>query len=192
VTPSTIEAYRTRLLWQPQMTAGRLYAPHSLALALRMVRSFMRWAVAKGALRSDPTRNLVLSSPKRRPRRVWSAAEQEAMLAEIDPATPTGLRDRALLMLILNTPLTRAQLAALDLDDFDPHTYHLKTERGRRRCGPTELFLTDALAQPLCRYLAEGRPALNPAPGETALFLSARNGRRLENPLTGPKRPFFS
>jgi integrase/recombinase XerD len=156
-----------------------------------MVRSFMRWTVAKGALRSDPTRHLVLSSPKSRPRRVWSAAEQEALVANIDPATPIGLRDRALVTLVLNSPLTRGQLAALDLADFDPHTYHLKADRGRRRCGPGELFLTDALAQPLCRYLADGRPALNPAPGEMALFITARTGRRLENPLQGPLSPFF-
>jgi site-specific recombinase XerD len=194
LTSSTIETYRTRLLWQPQR-GGRLYAPHSVALGLRQVRSFMRWAVAKGALRSDPTRDLVLSNPKSRPRRVWSAAEQETLLSEIEPATPMGLRDRALFMLAFNTSLTRNQLSGLDVADFDSHTYQLKAERGRRRCGPGELVLPDALAQPLCRYLIEGRPGLNLASNEPALFLS-RNGRRLNNHrigqiLLGPARPFF-
>jgi integrase/recombinase XerD len=177
LTPAAIEAYRTRLLWQPQR-AGRLYAPNSVAMALRQVRSFVRWAMAKGALRGDPTGGLVLSHPPSRPRRIWSAAEKEAMLDEIDPGTPMGLRDRALLTLVLNTSLTRNQLSGLDVADFNPHTYQLKAERGRQRCGPAELILEDALAQPLCRYLTEGRPRFHPAATEPALFLG-RIGRRL-------------
>lgn len=176
--PPVVAAYHTRLLWEPH-TRGRLYAPASVDMGLRLVRGFLRWAVGQGALYRDPARHLVLSRPPSRPRPVWSPAEKEALLAAPD-ATPTGLRDRAMLALFLNTTLTRPQLGGLDLADFDPQTYGLTAHRGRSRNGPRELVLSDEVAQILLAYLTEGRPRLVVS-NERAFFLSYQ-GRRYAFP----------
>ena len=177
LTPQVLAGYHTRLLWQPN-ARGRLYAPNSVDQALRWARAWLRWATAQGHLRRDPSRQLVLGRPLRRPRPTWSPAEREALLDRPNPATPVGLRDRALLALFLDTALTRNQLEQLDLADYDPGRQHLALLRGHRRCGPRELVLSDELAELLGRYLAQGRPELVQSPCP-ALFLS-RRGRRLE------------
>ncbi len=177
LSPQVLAAYHTRLLWQPH-SEGRLYAPNSVDMGLRFVRAFLRWAVARGALRTDPAQDLVLGRPLRRPRPTWSRAEQDQIMALPDAALATGLRDRAILGLVLHTQLTWPQYAGLELTDFDPNSHRLVAERGRVRSGPRVLILSDELAALLTVYLRDGRPRPKPDPGELGLFLVA--GRRMK------------
>ena len=176
LTPPALTAYHTRLLWQPHR-GGHLYSAHSVDQALRWARAFLRWATAQGALRRDPTRQLVLTRPVTRPRPAWSPAEREAVLDRPDTSRPLGLRDRALLALCLDLGLTAQQCARLDLADYDPDSQRLVLAGGRR--SPSEQILSDELAELLGRYLAEGRPALQLVSAEPALFLT-RSGRRAQ------------
>lgn len=180
LTPQVVAAYHTRLLWQPS-SAGRLYAPGSVDIGLRVMRAFLRWAVNQRMLRQNPTRHLILTQPPGRPRRVWSAAEKEALMTAPD-ATSLGLRDRALLALGLNTSLTGPQLAGLDLVDFDPQTYRLAAHRGRLRKGPRELVVGDEVAQILFSYLTDGRPLLA-QDDEPALLVTNHGLRYTQLPL---------
>src|SRR5215470_554633 len=69
----------------------------SRARALVAVRRYARWLLATGALKRDPT--LGVLPPRLAPRlpRGLGGNEVEALLAATDPATPLGLRDRAML-----------------------------------------------------------------------------------------------
>jgi integrase/recombinase XerD len=86
-----------------------------------------------------------------------------------------GIRDLAILALLLETGLTASMLVALNLSDLD------------LRAGCFHLALQDnqdywaslgSSKEPIHRYIDVGRPELNPAQGEPALFIS-QNGIRM-------------
>lgn len=174
VAPRHLEEFRLRLTWTVSARTRRFYSPNTIDQALRMVRSWLRWAFARGWLELDPTRDLVLGRPPQPPQQVLTRDQVQALLAAPDPKTPLGLRDRALLALLYHTPLSVGQAAALDL-------VHVKLPNWLRPDGP-RLDLDGELAARLKRYLDQARPQLASRPTEQALFLSSKGGGRLGVP----------
>ena len=56
---------------------------------------------------------------RRLPKGVLTAEEAEKILALPDVATPTGLRDRAMLEVLYSTGMRRKELAGLEVFDID-------------------------------------------------------------------------
>lgn len=158
LTPEHLAAFQQRLLWQPG-PAGSFYAPNSVDQALRTVRTYLRWAHAQGQLASDPTRHWVLGRPRQRPQPVLSR-EELARLLDTPPATPAGLRNRAVLGVFTELGLGPTAVRQLELDQAEPV--------GRRLANRE---LSPALAEHLARYLESGRPALSSGTS-SALFLN--------------------
>jgi integrase/recombinase XerD len=90
-------------------------APRSIRRALSAFRGFYAHAVATGERADDPS--LTLTPPKlwRSLPKVLSQGEVEALLAAPDPATPLGLRDRAMIELLYATGLRVSELVGLEL-----------------------------------------------------------------------------
>ena len=108
-----------------------------------------------------------------------------ALLDRIPATTPLELRDRALFELAYASGLRAEELVTLDARprvDFDAETVRVEGKGGKTRLVPAGEHALRALE----RYLARGRPALEPGPArrrpgrEPALFLS-KSGRRLEH-----------
>jgi integrase/recombinase XerD len=120
----------------------------------------------------------VLESPgaSRRLPLVHSREQVEAMLASVNTALPTGLRDRALIELIYSSGLRVSEAAALDMDDvfFTEGLARVQGKGGRERLvvfgEPADYWLK--------RYLAEARPLLAKRVKSPALFIG-RTGKRL-------------
>ncbi len=87
---------------------------------------------------------------------------------------PIARRDSAILALLLHTGITVSKLISLDLTDVNLYTgnLHLSNAHGEPYWHPL-----DSAARYLDRYIKEGRPDLNPFPGETALFISQIGSR---------------
>jgi integrase/recombinase XerD len=85
--------------------------------------------------------------------------EVEAILTEADPATPYGLRDRAILELLYSTGLRRMEVARLALYDVDPNRRLLFVREGKGAKDRVVPIGERALAW-LDRYLLEARPLL--------------------------------
>lgn len=88
---------------------------------------------------------------------------------------PLGIRDSAILGLLLETGLGVSTLVSLDLTDLDLRAgcFHLVFDTSQ------DIWLPLGLSrEPVNRYLEESRPELNPAQGEPALFIS-QNGIRM-------------
>lgn len=87
---------------------------------------------------------------------------------------PRALRDRAMLMLMLESGLSVGILTALDMTDLD-----LRAERFHvNLVGKGDMWIPmgDAVGA-VTEYISDGRPYLLNQPGEPALFISQMNGR---------------
>ncbi len=83
-------------------------------------------------------------------------------------------RDSAILALLLHTGLTVSKLISLDLTDVNLHNGKLHVESAR---GESFWHPLGPAARYVNRYINEGRPDLNPYPGENALFISQIGSR---------------
>jgi integrase/recombinase XerD len=151
---------------------ARGLSARSRARALVAVRRFARWLLATGALRSDPVEGVLPPRlPAQLPRRLLPA-EIEALLAASDPATPLGLRDRAMLEVAYGAGLRVSELVALPLSALDRRSGLLRVlGKGRReRLVPVGEPALDALDA----WLASGRPRLLRGRPTEAVFLTGR------------------
>jgi integrase/recombinase XerD len=80
------------------------------------------------------------------------------LLSKPDPATPIGLRDRAILLCLSELGLRAAEVAGLELEGLDLVSGTLRVRRGKRG-GLATLPIPCRLAEALKAYLRYGRPA---------------------------------
>ncbi|MFT4196706.1 MAG: site-specific tyrosine recombinase XerD [Pseudoxanthomonas sp.] len=171
-------AQRADLFDYLQWRAGLGYAPRSNVRLLAALRAYYIWLVTIGARADDPA--ALLESP-RLPRSLPKAlaeSQVEALLAAPDTATPTGLRDRAMLELMYACGLRVSELVGLPAAALNLRQGALRV-RGK---GDKERLvpLGEESQHWLQRYLHESRPALagrQPVPamegGEPPLFIDA-------------------
>ena len=166
-----VRAADLREHFRAQQQAGR--SPSSINRAIAAARSFFRFLVEEGRLKESPAQTLrsIRLGPPLAPKHL-SVAEVERLLALPGSDTPTGRRDRAILMLLYNTGLRVGELCALNREDV-----RLPEEgwgalqvvgKGRRL---RRLPINRPAADALLAYLADREDA------ESALFLN-RNGER--------------
>jgi len=152
------------------------YSRRTIARRLSSVRSLFAYLNREGVLTTDAAS--VIATPKldaRLPRLVPTDI-LTALLDTPDAETPRGLRDRAILEMLYATGARVSELVGIDIADVDGSAGQVKvTGKGdKQRILPLH---REALAR-VAAYLRSGRPALNPAPTEPALFLN-RSGTRL-------------
>jgi integrase/recombinase XerD len=101
------------------------------------------------------------------PRRL-AAAEVQALLDSCDRATASGKRDLALLLLLARMGLRAAEVAGLQLDDFDWRAGELVVHGKAGRCD--RMPLSAEVGQAVATYLLEARPRAE----SRAAFLTLR------------------
>lgn len=168
--------FHQHLVWHAD-PAGRRYAPRSIDQALRVVRSFFRWAASVQLVLVDPTRSWKLPRVKALPQPVLTPQDVALLFDVPNQETPAGLRDRAILETFYATGVRRAECRHLDLNDVHLSSQTLCVRAGK---GGKDRWLPmgDTLTAVLARYLELGRPRLAKGPHETALFLDC-HGQRL-------------
>ena len=153
----------------------RPYRATSVARALSAVRSFHRFLVREGVTDRDPAAAVPQPRlPRSLPHPV-PVEEVRRLLEAPDPATPAGLRDRAILELLYGSGLRISELTGLDVDDLelDAGSVRVLGKGGKEREVPLGSFAREAVGA----YLTRGRPALASSASRGALFLNARGGR---------------
>lgn len=157
-----------------QREGGR--SNRSISRYLAAIRSFYHYLLREYRLEVDPTENLESPKLEKHLPRVLSIPEVERLLSQPDPATITGLRDRAMLELMYATGMRVSELTGLNID-------HLNLEAGYVRCtgkGSKERIIPVGEMAVNCtrEYLFKGRVRLRKNGLERAVFLN-RMGRRL-------------
>lgn len=170
VTKAVLERYQRHLFYYRKADGAPLTLGSQHG-ALAPLKTWFKWLARENHILYNPASELDLPKlPKHLPRAILSVQEVEAILAEADPATPYGLRDRAMLELLYSTGIRRMEVAGLALYDVDAMrrlVFVREGKGGRDRVVPIG---ERALAW-LDRYLLEARPQLIAAEHE-ALFVT--------------------
>lgn len=175
----------------PQIAAGfqawlyayrsRFHRPLSLLTQigiLSVVRMFYRFLIRSHRVLNDPSAAIQLPKvPQRLPANILTPREVRRLLAQPDPATVIGFRDRTILELLYATGLRIMELLSLKPDDVDLTRNVVRVRRGK---GNKErlLPLGESAARYVAEYLRRVRPLLTRGRAEETLFVN-----RLGDPL---------
>ncbi len=165
ITPSDVAAFLARL-------SAEGMAPPSAARNLAAVRGLHKYLLIDGLAKRDPTVNLETPRGWKRLPKTLNSADVEALLRQPDPATPLGLRDRAMLELLYATGLRVSELVGLKLQDINLERGFLIVlgKGAKERAVP----MGDAAVASLRKYLDAARPSLLNGEDSEHLFISSR------------------
>ena len=85
-------------------------------LALNAMRSFFKYAVGET---KSPVRDIPIPRPKKKLKRTLTERQAYDVLTLLDTSSPTGVRNLALLTIMLDTGLRAKEICAIRLDQLD-------------------------------------------------------------------------
>ncbi len=146
----------------------------SAARHLAAIRHLFQFLVKDGKLAVDPAREVEAPRLDHTLPKYLSFQEVEALLAQPDVSTATGLRDRAMLELLYATGMRVSELISVQQEDLEPNLGIVRClGKGRKErlipVGKSALRAVEA-------YLRQGRSSFVKRPGVRSLFLNARGG----------------
>jgi integrase/recombinase XerD len=163
ITKPILERYQ-RHLFHYRKPNGAPLAIGSQFGCLTPLRTWFKWLAQDASppwrILLNPAIDLPLPHlPRLLPRALLGVAEVEAILAAADPASPEGLRDRAMLEVLYSTGLRRTELANLRRYDADLARLVVFVREGKGRKDRV-VPLGERAALWLDKYLVESRPRL--------------------------------
>ncbi len=170
--PEALDRHALEAFVRGQMARG--LSPRSVARAVAAVRGFFRFLVLDRRIDHSPADDL-------RPPRAWPALPKflsledvDALLAQPDVSTPTGLRDRAMIELLYATGLRVSELVGVRLADLhlDEHYLTCIGKGSKERLVPIGEQASDWIA----KYQTTVRRVLLKGRSSPRLFLNARGG----------------
>lgn len=157
--------------WVSKLHRGGL-GGSSIQRSLSAVRSFFNHL---GRISGRPRNPAASIQAPRKPRKLPKTldADQVNKFLNFDHTSETALRDKAMAELFYSSGLRLAELAAVDVDDIEPHTQLLTvTGKGNK----TRTVPVGSVAMGAIQEWLKARP-LPADPDDKALFLSTRGSR---------------
>ena len=147
----------------------------SVKLAANALRSLFAFMLGE----ASPARSIPLPRPRARPQRTLTAEQAMTVIASCDTSTPRGVRDLALLCLMLDTGLRAAEICRLSagLVDVTDRWLQVRVKGGE---VAAKVFTTYTAAQ-LGQWMSVREGIVRP--GVTTLFVGV-GGTRAGTPLT--------
>jgi integrase/recombinase XerD len=142
----------------------------TMARVISSVHSFFKFLRLEGLRADDPSELIETPKQERKLPDVLAPEEIDHFLETIDPATPSGLRDRALFELIYSCGLRVSEAAGLTFDGLflEEKVIRVLGKRKKERIIP----FGDEAADWLGRYLSEARPLLAKESRSDRVFLN--------------------
>ncbi|USQ76100.1 tyrosine-type recombinase/integrase [Ornithinimicrobium cryptoxanthini] len=150
---------------------GQGYSLSSRRHLVSAMRGLLDWAFLTGQVSRSISAGILRPATPAAPAlpRALTPGQVLALVAAADTSTPTGLRDRAIVVLISRLGLRAGEVATLTLDDVDWHAgtlmVHGKSGRVLRLPVPVDV------GQALVDYLRDGRPV---GASDRAVFTRSR------------------
>ena len=109
------------------------WKPSSRANRFRSLQQFFKWLAAEGEIRESPMRNMRPPAIPEEPPAMLRDDELKALLATVDGTDFEARRDAAILSLLVDCGIRRAEIAGLRVADVDfDHKVVLVLGKGRR------------------------------------------------------------
>ena len=150
-------------------------AESSISRGVASIRGWFAYLLVEGYVELDPSVRLKGGRRGRTLPKPLGEEEVESLIDAIGRATPSDLRDRALLELLYGTGARVSEVVGIGLEDldFDEELILLTGKGSKQRLVPMGTSLKAALRD----YLAPGgRSAFPQARKDSRLFLNARGG----------------
>ncbi|MHB1162837.1 MAG: tyrosine-type recombinase/integrase [Chloroflexota bacterium] len=125
ITREHVESFITGQLeqWKPQTARTRYQA----------LRGFFNWLVEEGEITASPMVHMKNPHVPEEPPSVITENQMKRLLKTCDGADYADRRDRAIIMMLLDTGMRRSELAGLKVEDVDfEHNVALVMGKGRR------------------------------------------------------------
>ncbi len=149
------------------------------------IKMFYRWLIKAGFQFSSPIDAVELPKiGQQLPKAVLSEQEMEAILAQANLATATGLRDRAIMETLYSTGIRRAECTRLKVNDIDEGRGLVRVNQGKGQKDRIIPIGQRALYW-IKRYQLESRVKLIKQVAEPALFLATHGGAMRPGSLSG-------
>ena len=131
VTLPVLERYQ-RYLYHYRKPNGEPLTFGTQQTRLVPLKAFFQWATRERHLLYNPASELLLPRlPRRLPKHILSVADIESLIGQPDIATPSGLRDRAMLETLYSSGIRRMELVELELYDLDTRGGGLTVRGGK-------------------------------------------------------------
>ena len=139
---------------------AKSHAPDSVRTVYVAWHAFFGWCVREGLLTESPMRSMRSPKVPETTRDAYRPADVRTVLGQLaGQRTPIGLRNHALVAVLLDTGLRASELCRLTMDDVADGALLVRLSKsGRPRIAP----LGRESEKLLGRYLRYGRPALKP------------------------------
>jgi len=167
--------YKALRRWAARLSQ-RGAAPRTMARKLASTRSLFRSLVEHGQIAANPADLLPAPKLPHSLPKTLKPADISRLLEKIPAATPLEQRDRALFEIAYSSGLRAEELVDLNTSsiDFDAEQVRIEGKGGKTRFVP----VGEPALRSIAAYLERGRPALQSAEPDPALFLS-KSGKRL-------------
>jgi integrase/recombinase XerD len=163
------------VLYLDRLTRAGL-APSSRVRALSAVRGLFKYCLREGITKANPTRD-VRSGRRARPiPKQLAPAEVDSLISSVDGNDARSLRDRAMYELLYASGLRVSELVGLATTRINLREGYLTVvgKGSKERAVPVGRRAVTAIR----RYLADGRPVLDPE-GRSPLLFVRTGGKRM-------------
>ncbi|MBB6249431.1 site-specific tyrosine recombinase XerC [Rhodanobacter sp. A1T4] len=183
ITKPILERYQ-RYLFLHRKKDGQPLSTRSQHTRIVPVRALFKWLARYNHILYNPASDLELPRLEHRlPKHVLTVGEAEAVMAVPDLATPTGLRDRAMLETLYSTGIRRMELIGIHVHDLDTERGTLMVRQGKGRKDRMVPIGERALAW-IGKYRDDVRPQLASGGDDGTLFLTHLSEAFTPNRLT--------
>lgn len=148
------------------------YSKRSMTRKSSAVRSFYNDAGRRGTARVNPFEGVSRPRLDKPLPHALPARTVVHAIETIDPSTPEGLRDRALIDTLYSTGLRVSELASMSVDDVGGEMVTVVGKGRKTRRVPIGRPAQDSIR----RYLSDGRPQLAGPEAGNALWVGVRGG----------------
>jgi integrase/recombinase XerC len=127
-------------------------APSTINVRLAAIKSLVEMARKLGKTTIDLGDIESIPSESYRDTKGISVEQFKSMLAAIDPSTPIGVRDYAIMLLFWGNALRRGEIASANIEDFLPQQQKL-TILGKGKRAKVAIDLSDSVSYALEKWL---------------------------------------
>jgi len=138
----------------------------------RAIKAFWSWLVDEGYIAENSMARLKCPRTPRKIIPTFSTEQIQRLMSALDPRTPTGFRDHAIILVFLDTGIRLSELVNLCLEDIDfgQSCFLVKGKGNKERVVPFGSQVRRALR----RYLSAVRP--DPDSSQVSHFFLSRQG----------------